>query len=295
MGEKGQASTMKINRVVRAIAVSLLASASALAQFDTSEVLGTLKDASGAGLSGASVTLLNENTGITAKATSDADGNYDFFNVKVGRYTVSALATGFDKTSTTGVDVAGGYTWTVTPSALLEARFAFNHIVAGKVPAIIGGASIFELYGIPGLPTSPNLVGGLNSQNISGFNQLRRQTSNPQFQNPTTFDPKFNFSWNKGRHAIKIGYEFQAIRTEIVDTIRSTAPTPMRATSASQPAHSWVRRRAAPSQAIRPATIWRISILALPARLRLAATRWSMPVSVSTRSMPRTITMSPQN
>ncbi len=110
-----------------------------------------------------------------------------------------------------------GYTWTVTPSSLFDARFGFDHVLAGKVPPYLGGASMQQLYGIPGLPTSPNLTGGLNSQNISGFNQLGRQTSNPQFQNPTSFNPKFNFSWSKGRHALKVGYELVDIRTEVLD------------------------------------------------------------------------------
>jgi hypothetical protein len=115
-------------------------------------------------------------------------------------------------------NAAIGYTWTITPTSLLEARFGFNHVVAGKVPPLIGGPDMFQLYGIPGLPNSPNLAGGLNTQSISGFSQLGRQTSNPQFQNPTTFDPKLNYSLVKGRHAIKVGYEFQAIRTEVLDT-----------------------------------------------------------------------------
>jgi len=115
-------------------------------------------------------------------------------------------------------NAAAGYTWTVTPASLFEARFGVNRIIAGKVPPLIGGPNMFDLYGIPGLPTSPDLVGGLNSQSISGYSQLGRQTSNPQFQNPTTFDPKLNYSIVKGRHAIKVGYEFQAIRTEVLDT-----------------------------------------------------------------------------
>ena len=110
-----------------------------------------------------------------------------------------------------------GYTWTVTASSLVEARLAFDHILAGKVPPYLGGPSMEELYGIPGLPTSPNLTGGLNSQSISGFSQLGRQTSNPQFQNPTSFDPKLNYSLVAGRHTIKTGYEFQTIRTEVLD------------------------------------------------------------------------------
>ncbi len=110
-----------------------------------------------------------------------------------------------------------GYTWTVTPSSLFDARFGFDHVLAGKVPPYLGGPSMQQLYGIPGLPTSPNLTGGLNSQNISGFSQLGRQTSNPQFQNPTSYDPKFNFSLIRGRHALKMGYEFEDIHTEVLD------------------------------------------------------------------------------
>jgi hypothetical protein len=46
---------------------------------------------------------------------------------------------------------------------------------------------------------------------------LGRQTSNPQFQNPTLFDPKINFSLIRGKHSIKMGYELMVIRTEVLD------------------------------------------------------------------------------
>jgi hypothetical protein len=112
---------------------------------------------------------------------------------------------------------AAGYTWSLTPTSLIEARFAFDHILAGKTPPYLGGASMEDLYGFSGLPSSSDLTGGLNSQSISGFSQLGRQTSNPQFQNPTSFNPKLNYSWMKGRHSLKMGYEFVAIRTEVLD------------------------------------------------------------------------------
>jgi hypothetical protein len=110
-----------------------------------------------------------------------------------------------------------GYTWSVTPSSLFDARFGFDHVLAGKQPVPLGGASLLSLYGIPGLPTTPNLTGGLNSQSISGFSAFGRQTSNPQFQNPTSFNPKFSYSWVKGRHSFKAGYELNVIRTEVLD------------------------------------------------------------------------------
>ena len=112
---------------------------------------------------------------------------------------------------------AAGYTWTVTSSSLFEARLGFDHVLAGKVPPYLGGPSMEALYGIEGLPTSPNLTGGLNSQAISGFSQLGRQTSNPQFQNPTSWNPKLNYSWVRGKHSFKMGYEFVAERIEVLD------------------------------------------------------------------------------
>jgi hypothetical protein len=112
---------------------------------------------------------------------------------------------------------AAGYTWTLTPTSLFDARFAFTHVLAGKEPPYLGGPGMQALYGIAGLPTSPNLTGGLDSQSVSGFSMFGRQTSNPQFQNPTTFNPKLNYSIILGKHALKMGYEFMAIRTEVLD------------------------------------------------------------------------------
>jgi hypothetical protein len=112
---------------------------------------------------------------------------------------------------------AVGYTWAISASSLFEARFGFDHIVAGKTPPDLGGPSMAALYGIQGLPTSTNLTGGLDTQTVSGVSAFGRQSTNPQFQNPTSFDPKFNYTWIKGSHSIKAGYEFVALRTEVLD------------------------------------------------------------------------------
>lgn len=112
-----------------------------------------------------------------------------------------------------------GYTWTVTPTSLLEARLGFTHVLAGKTPPNLGGPSLLDQFGIQGLPTSPNIAGGLNTQTISGFaTSLGRQTSNPQFQNPTSWGPKINYSKVIGRHSLKVGYEYLLVHTEVLDT-----------------------------------------------------------------------------
>ncbi|MBV9223955.1 MAG: carboxypeptidase regulatory-like domain-containing protein [Acidobacteriaceae bacterium] len=78
---------------------------SAWAQFETAEVLGTVRDNSGAIIPKATITLTNEDTGIAAKTVSDESGQYDFFNVQVGRYRITAEQTGFTKFVTEGIIV----------------------------------------------------------------------------------------------------------------------------------------------------------------------------------------------
>ena len=112
---------------------------------------------------------------------------------------------------------AAGYTWTVTPTSLFEARFGFDHALGGKAPPYLGGPDIAAEFGIQGLPSS--LAGGFPTQVIGSFTSptIGRQSTNPQFQNPTSFEPKFNYSMVKGRHTLKMGYGFLAIRTEVLD------------------------------------------------------------------------------
>ena len=116
-------------------------------------------------------------------------------------------------------NASAGYTWTVTSDSILEARLGFSHMLAGKQPPYLGGPSMASQFGgFAGLPTTPSLTGGLNTQSITGLTAFGRQTSNPQFQNPTSWDPELNFSKTLRQHSIKVGYQYLFIRTEILDT-----------------------------------------------------------------------------
>jgi len=116
-------------------------------------------------------------------------------------------------------NASAGYTWSVSPDSILEARLSFSHMVAGKEPPYLGGASLASMFGgFAGLPTTPSLTGGLNTQTVTGFTALGRQTSNPQFQNPTAWTPSLSFSKTIGKHSLKVGYQYMNIRTEILDT-----------------------------------------------------------------------------
>ena len=82
-----------------------LTAAPLLAQFDTAEVLGTVRDNSGSVVPKASIVITNQGTGSEAKTATSEDGNYTFSNVKIGVYTVTAEAPGFSKAAAKDVTV----------------------------------------------------------------------------------------------------------------------------------------------------------------------------------------------
>ena len=60
------------------------------------------------------------------------------------------------------------------------------------------------------LPAS--FAGGLPAVAITGgFTFFWPSTTNPQFQNPSSSIPKVNFTWIKGNHSLKFGYEYEHI------------------------------------------------------------------------------------
>lgn len=114
--------------------------------------------------------------------------------------------------------IAGGVTWIIGQNKLLDVRFAYTRNIGAKNPYNQGLPSLLTQFGITdGLPTDPTLVRSLNAQNVSGFTQFGAQSSNPQFQNPVIYNPKVNYTWVRGRHSLKFGYEFQAIHTQVND------------------------------------------------------------------------------
>ncbi|MDE1175764.1 MAG: TonB-dependent receptor [Edaphobacter sp.] len=121
-------------------------------------------------------------------------------------------------TSITNKAIAGGVTWAISANKLLDARFGWSENKGGKTPVGAGQPSLLVASGITdGLPTDPNVVRPLNAQSVTGFSQFGALSSNPQFQNPTIFNPKVNFTWLKGKHSLKFGYEYQAVNTQVND------------------------------------------------------------------------------
>jgi hypothetical protein len=89
---------MRFFRVLKTlpVLVCLLVQTSLLqAQFESGTVLGTVRDASGASVANASITLENVKTGVTFQAKTEQNGDFEFPNERLGTYRVRVEAPGF--------------------------------------------------------------------------------------------------------------------------------------------------------------------------------------------------------
>ena len=111
---------------------------------------------------------------------------------------------------------ATGITW-VPANTPVRGALRLVHTEAGKNPPALGPRAALEAYGITGLPTDPRVSGGLPTQLITGYSDLGRQATNPQWQYPTVLNPKINYTRSVGRHSVKAGLEFQHVPTEVQD------------------------------------------------------------------------------
>jgi len=104
--------------------------------------------------------------------------------------------------------IALGYTETFGSDKVLDVRLGLDRTKAGKYNLSIGNTAFNN---IPGLPTgNPVVAGGLPSISITGgFTAFGRQSTNPQWQDPAMIDPKVNFTWVRGHHSLKFGYEYE--------------------------------------------------------------------------------------
>jgi hypothetical protein len=96
-------------RVLAAVAAIALMAMPASAQITTGSVSGTVKDAQGAVIPGAAVTLISETRGTQLSDVFTNDrGDFTFVNVPPDRYTVQVSMSGFKTSKQTGISVSPG-------------------------------------------------------------------------------------------------------------------------------------------------------------------------------------------
>ena len=109
--------------------------------------------------------------------------------------------------------IALGHTRLFGSNKVLDVRLGLSRTKAGKFSTSIGSTA----FNIPGLPADPAVAGGLPTTLITGYSGFGRQGTNPQFQNPALLDPKVNFTYVKGKHSLKFGYEYEKIWMGVSD------------------------------------------------------------------------------
>jgi Carboxypeptidase regulatory-like domain len=95
--------TMASTRFFRIATLLIAGAVSAFGQSATATIVGRVVDASGASVSGASVTAINTDTNERRNAPSDPDGSYIFPALAVGNYRVEAQLAGFKNFARTGI------------------------------------------------------------------------------------------------------------------------------------------------------------------------------------------------
>jgi len=90
-----------------ALLAALLFSETIYGQSTVGTVLGTVKESSGAVVSGAKVTLTNTGTNAKRSNVSNDSGSYEFTNVEVGTFKVEIEASGFQKSEFNAFELGG--------------------------------------------------------------------------------------------------------------------------------------------------------------------------------------------
>ena len=114
-----------------------LAPSAALAQITTSTVIGTVKDAQGGVIPGATVTLISDTRGLqAAEVTTDSTGVYVIPNVTPDTYTVQVTLQGFKTLRTSGIIVSSGDRLSLPAYVLDVGTLSETVQVTGETPLI---------------------------------------------------------------------------------------------------------------------------------------------------------------
>jgi hypothetical protein len=131
----------RLERVAAALVWCALLAAPALAQITTGNVAGTVKDAQGGVVPGATVVLVSETKGTkSAPAVTSATGDYVFPNVTPDTYTVEVTMEGFKTLTRKGVRVSGGDRVAV-PSMTIEVGGAAETVNVSAEAALVQSQS----------------------------------------------------------------------------------------------------------------------------------------------------------
>ena len=93
-----------LKRILLLIVIAFAAGSSLMAQVTTSSITGTVRQANGEALVGATITAVHQPSGTRYVTISKKDGNFTIPNTKIGGpYTITVTFTGFQTNTTENV------------------------------------------------------------------------------------------------------------------------------------------------------------------------------------------------
>ena len=147
-------------------------------------LVGTVTDNSGAVVSNATVTIVENATGIVHTSLTNPSGNYTFPNLKPGSYNVTISGQGFKKETRTGVDVAVNTT-TRVDITLQPGNITETVTVTGAPPIMeTDRADVSTNIEAETLSTMPVMV----NQNFQSLLTLAPGVGPPVFQHSQFFN-----------------------------------------------------------------------------------------------------------
>ncbi len=124
------------HKIIIACLLLTLLSFAVNAQVTTADLVGTVRDSSGAVIAGAKVVLTNDATGVSRTTTSEQDGNYSFIGLQPGRYTLNVEQQGFRKLAQSGIELQ------VNQRAQVDVSLQIGAV--GETVEITGSAPLLE-------------------------------------------------------------------------------------------------------------------------------------------------------
>ncbi|HEU0141187.1 MAG TPA: carboxypeptidase regulatory-like domain-containing protein [Bryobacteraceae bacterium] len=144
-----------MKRTIQLLLLPAIVAAGGFAQsLNTGTFSGSVYDASGAVIPGATIRITSENTAFQRETTADAEGNYQLLQVPTGTYTIEFEREGFQKSVQKGVAISAGQNLrvngnltvgSVTETVEVGARVAQVDTTSANVGATVYGSQVQEL------------------------------------------------------------------------------------------------------------------------------------------------------
>ncbi|MCU1252437.1 MAG: Cna domain protein [Edaphobacter sp.] len=159
----------RISLFVAVITMALFASVS-FGQITSGDLVGTVKDPSGAFVSNANVTITNEDTHVAVSVKSGADGEFRAGNLLPGKYDVAVSSSGFQSYTLHGVTVDINKTATIPVTLSVGANTTVE--VSAEAGVVLDTTSTnltttFSTEELASLPTATVGLGVINTSLLS--------------------------------------------------------------------------------------------------------------------------------